>query len=472
VVIVGAGVAGLTAAWRLGRAGVASILLLELDDVPGGTAQAGGGSNGAHPLGAHYITLPNPAAIHVRALLSDFGVIRGWSGGRPRYDGSALCASPQERLYQAGAWSSGLWPTVGATEEDRRQKADWEAHCDAFRARRGADGLRAFEIPVAKSSMDPSIRALSRESFAAYLERHGWTSPPLLWQLRYACRDDFGTELADTSAWAGLHYHCARDPDPADADLDTEILTWPGGNGWLVERLASGQPGTIRCGALARHIEPVGEGVEVWYEDDALRSVHARHAILAVPARVADRLCGRAVQGPRPEATPWRVASLFVDEDPGGFGVPRAWDNVLHEGVGLGYVHSGHQRTGPQGPSVLSWYEPLSQSAPREGARGLLDASWESEVDRVITDLSTAHPGLRRTLRRVDVAHWGHGTVRPALGLHDGQGLAGLAASTGPISFAHSDLSGMSLFEEASWHGVRAAEEALERLARPGASLL
>jgi glycine/D-amino acid oxidase-like deaminating enzyme len=472
VVIVGAGIAGLSAAWRLGRAGVTSILLLDLDGAVGGTAQAGGGAGGPHPLGAHYITLPNPAAVHVRTLLAELGVIRGYSGGRPRYDEAALCAAPQERLFQSGVWSDGLWPAVGATDEDRRQREDFEAHCEGWRRRRGADGRRAFEIPIAKSSMDPEIRALASRSFADHAAAQGWTSPRLLWQLRYACRDDFGTELADTSAWAGLHYHCARDPDPADPDLGTDVLTWPGGNGWLVEQLLARQPGVVRSGALARRVQPAGEGVEVWYEADVLRRVIARHAVLAVPARVGDALTGRSGPEARPEATPWRVAALTVDRPPGGLGVPGAWDSVLHEGAGLGYVDSGHQRLRRGGPSVLSWYEPLSRGAPREEARGLLAATWEGEVDRVLTELSTAHPALRRSLLRADVMHWGHGTVRPSVGLHGGDGLAGLAAARGPISFAHTDLSGMSLFEEASWHGVRAAEEALVRLGRAGESLL
>lgn len=471
VVIVGAGVAGLSAAWRLGRAGVTSVLLLELDEAPGGTARPGGGPGGAHPLGAHYITLPNPAATHVRALLHEVGVIREFVDGRPRYSGAAVCAAPQERLFQAGAWSGGLWPSVGATEEDRRQRADFEAHCDGWRERVGADGLRAFEIPLPKSSRDPEIRALAGLTFAEYADRQGWTSAPLRWQLRYACRDDFGTELDETSAWAGLHYHCARRPDPADGDLATEVLTWPGGNGWLVEQLVARQPGTVRCGALARRVEAVGEGVEVHVEQDGLRTVRAKHAILAVPARVADLLTRREVVGPRPEATPWRVASLHVDSLPGGLGVGMAWDSVLHGGVGLGYVSSAHQRLGG-GPSVLSWYEPLSGMEPRAAARTLLASSWDAEIDRVLTDLGRAHPQLRRSLLRADVMHWGHGTVRPAVGLHAAGALDPLARAQGPISFAHADLSGMSLFEESSWHGVRAAEEALVRLGRGGESLL
>jgi hypothetical protein len=49
-----------------------------------------------------------------------------------------------------------------------------------------------------------------------------------------------------------------------------------------------------------------------------------------------------------------------------------------------------------------------------------------------------------------------HGPVRKALALPVGD----------RIHFAHSDLSGMSLFEEAFHQGLRAAREVLQQLAR------
>ena len=53
-----------------------------------------------------------------------------------------------------------------------------------------------------------------------------------------------------------------------------------------------------------------------------------------------------------------------------------------------------------------------------------------------------------------------------------GGGGARGAAPIGRISLAHTDLSGMALFEEAHWQGVRAGEEVLDRLGVPFESLL
>ena len=40
-------------------------------------------------------------------------------------------------------------------------------------------------------------------------------------------------------------------------------------------------------------------------------------------------------------------------------------------------------------------------------------------------------------------------------------------ADAAPIYLAHADLSGMSLFEEAQYQGVRAAEAVMNQLGRP-----
>ena len=67
---------------------------------------------------------------------------------------------------------------------------------------------------------------------------------------------------------------------------------------------------------------------------------------------------------------------------------------------------------------------------------------------------------------------WGHAMIRPVPGFVWGPARRAAAAPRGPIRFAHSDMSGLSLFEEAQYHGVRAAEEVMRDLGHPFSSSL
>ena len=65
-----------------------------------------------------------------------------------------------------------------------------------------------------------------------------------------------------------------------------------------------------------------------------------------------------------------------------------------------------------------------------------------------------AHPDLRTHLRRVDVCRWGHAMIQPRVGFVSSGARRRAAEPMGPIHFAHSDLSGVALFEEAHYHGA------------------
>jgi hypothetical protein len=58
----------------------------------------------------------------------------------------------------------------------------------------------------------------------------------------------------------------------------------------------------------------------------------------------------------------------------------------------------------------------------------------------------------------------GHAMIRPTPGFLSSPARAALVASPGPVFYAHSDLSGLSLFEEAQHLGIAAAEKVLARL--------
>lgn len=420
IVIVGAGVAGLAAAWRLGG----KTLVLELEPDIGGTSR----STSSYPWGAHYIIAPSEQNVVLAELLGEMGVM---------HDGviaeEVLCRDPQERVFYRGRWYEGLYLHAGATAEDIRQLRAFEAEMQ-----RGS-----FAIPVAYSSGDADD--LDRLSMSEWMDRRGYTSPRLRWLVEYACRDDYGTLLDQTSAWAGVFYFASRSERP--------VITWPEGNGRIVAHLA--RYATVRTGTLVHSVRQAGEHVEILTNRGGIR---ARHAIIAVPQFIAARLAGRACDFTYGS---WMVANLTLRERPVSSGFPMAWDNILYESPSLGYVVSTHQRGIDHGPTVITYYYPLCDADPRVARARLLELGRDEWAEIALADLSRAHPDIRELTTRIDVMRWGHAMIRPTPGFVRSAALREAARPIGNIHFANTDLSGVALFEEALYHGVRAAEEVI-----------
>src|SRR6185436_9703680 len=77
VVIVGGGIAGLSAAWQLLKMGLDDFVLLELESAPGGTARSGESPVIAYPWGAHYLPAPMKENAGLISLLEEIGIIVG-----------------------------------------------------------------------------------------------------------------------------------------------------------------------------------------------------------------------------------------------------------------------------------------------------------------------------------------------------------------------------------------------------------
>ncbi|WP_294278219.1 FAD-dependent oxidoreductase [uncultured Sphingomonas sp.] len=461
IAIIGGGIAGLSAAWTLADAGVA-FRLLELEDTTGGNARGGRNSVSAYPLGAHYLPIPNPEATRVIALLERLGIITGWQDGKPVFDPYQVVSAPEERLLRLGRWHEGLVPGTALSPEDRHDIAAFFAAMKAFRDRRD-DGRPAFAIPMALSSTAADLKALDRISMTQWLDQQGWRSRVLHDHVRYACRDDYGTEPDQVSAWAGIHYFASRRGAAANVDGDL-VLTWPEGNAHLARAMAARVRGSIETGRIVWRVERQGDGVVVDSHDVASGNstrLHARAAILATPRFVTARLV-KDVDATGFRYAPWIVANVTVDRPPEGPGFDLAWDNVSATSESLGYVVATHQSlaTAP-GATVLTWYMPLSRMTPASARRLMLERPLAAWQDIVRDDLLATNPDLAGAIRRIDVWRWGHAMIRPEPGFIWGEARRHAARPQPPLFFAHSDLSGFSIFEEAHHHGAEAAEQAL-----------
>ena len=76
IVIVGGGMAGLCAAWRLQKRGFDRFVLLEMSAQAGGNSRSGQNETTRYPWGAHYVPIPDERATYVRELFAELGVLK------------------------------------------------------------------------------------------------------------------------------------------------------------------------------------------------------------------------------------------------------------------------------------------------------------------------------------------------------------------------------------------------------------
>ena len=468
ILILGGGAAGLSALWYLAKHGRRDILLAEGFERNGNNA-AYRHQNLAAPSGAHYLALPSEESVYVREMLHDLGIMADG-----RFNETDLVYAPQERLLYQGGWRDHLAP----------QDADGKrffALTGRLKTAYGRDGRKIFAIPIDLSSQDEEWRQLDTLTFARWLQRQNYRSAELLWYLDYCCRDDYGAGIAEVSAFAGLHYFCARG-DHADT-----VLTWPEGLAHLSEALRrrSGlqtlprlpeQPqwrfdSPASCDVSAVKIEELPNGVNVWLRHNVSGetvSVLANRVICAMPLMVAARITSRPEYYGlhTPDYAPWLVGNFVINRFPAEIGRSEtAWDNVVYGSPHLGYVSAANQfiRTAKPERAVFTSYTTFGSGKADESRRMLLHAPSEELLPYAAHDLLQAY-GSRffRHVEQIDLTVRGHGMSIPHPGYLNRPQLLQLRRHNSPLLFAHSDLSGYSVFEEAVYWGVEAAKKTLD----------
>jgi predicted NAD/FAD-binding protein len=474
VLIAGGGVAGLAAARALHLRGVEDFALLELEDQVGGNSRAGSIQGIACPLGAHYLPVPGDNAPEVQDLLEEIG-LRRRVAGRWHYDERHLCHSPQERLFIHGAWQDGLLPVQDVGTDTLTQYRRFATLVEQ------AGQAAQWSIPLRKRPLAPVQQMLAATTFEAYLNQHGLTDSYLRWYLNYCCRDDYGAGVASVSAWAGIHYFASRHGFHVPGSNRAEhegLLTWPQGNAWLISRLVAPLGERVHTARVVLRMASTRSGVEVdvfHVATQTLERWQARRAIVALPIHVAARVVESPPEFLREAArrvvyAPWLVANLHLQsplhDRPGA---APSWDNVLFGDAqttpGLGYVDARHQSLQVvPGATVLSYYRPLGDvvGGPLAGRQLLLHQPWATWRDAIMAELSLAHPDLAAKVSQMDITRYGHAMAVPVpqisgqIGLEPPQNKRTLLLKAERLSFAHSDWSGYSVFEEAFTAGHNA----------------
>jgi hypothetical protein len=360
-----------------------------------------------------------------------------------------------------------VMPPAKKDSEDSIQQQRFLALVNSLKGKRGSDGKVLFAIPIALSSQDAEWRKLDTMTFEQWLNREGYTAEGLRWFLDYSCRDDYGFGSDQVSAWAGIHYFASRMHD-SEKDHQTSLLTWGSGLNPLAEQLSQASLIQQLPQAAIRLIE-TSNGVEVWSTDmqGKVTLIRAKRAICAMPLHVLKHIFPQlkdygfdVTQDILPHV-PWLVSNVWLNGFPREMGdVPLSWENIVYGSKSLGYVTATQQliRVARPSHSVFTAYHSFADQAPETTRAWMQQASVHALLDVGIQDVMKVYgTDLWPCVAGVEVMMRGHAMSVPVKGYLSQKGLLALRDADQKIMFAHSDLSGYSIFEEASWWGWQAA---------------
>ncbi len=442
LLIVGGGIAGLTAAFRLRER---EPLLCELSNSLGGSASYGESGGQAFAQGAHYeLEYPASYGAEVLALLEELGLVV--------FDGVRNTWTFADRQYLIDPERMGRCWVRGQIREDMLPESAETTRFERM--------LEAFEgrMPLPLRLLDGALAGLNDLSFADYLREQGLALTPAFHEaLDYHMKDDYGAGADAVSALAGIHYYRCR----PYYHQHVGIFSPPRGNGYFVDKLARALPsGAIRVGHLVSAIRSQENGflVDVWdvAGQKPLR-FRARQVVYA-GQKQGLRYSFPADAGlfASNRYAPWAVMSFLLE----GPVLEEAWwqNEVLSRDVRfLGFVNSMVQSNAETGPNraVLTAYYCLP-----EAQRSLLlegEGFWRAWVVATLELIErVTGKKLGSVVREVWVKLHGHGMPIPAPGylLRDANG----DRSHDDLVYAGVDNGRLPLLYEAFDSGIQAAE--------------
>ncbi|HMO18654.1 MAG TPA: NAD(P)-binding protein [Oligoflexia bacterium] len=472
ILILGGGVSGLSARYFLAdKSPEKSVMLLELAPETGGNARAGSGPEGGRfPWGAHYLPLPSRSNHDLIRFLEKAGAITDYdSDGSPVYNEDFLIHAPESMLHEFGEKTDGLRPKVNLRPEDKNAFRKFNSLVKKYSSYTDSKGKRAFGIPLlSESSHDSDLMALDQITGIDFLEREGIISEKVNWYVNYATRDDYGSLARDVSAWAMLHYFCARDSFLMKGAENRTLLTWPEGNSFLVESLlkaVKNERFPIKTNSLVTGIRRDENFFIAQYlslKDKKRKMIRSKNIISALPEFVFRRLLSNELGEkfflrPQLEYVPWLIVNLSIPKLPFNYqNIP--WDSVSIHTPDLGFVRSDHQSFSPGlVPTVLTFYYPLAEEDPKVARSWLLENDPLVFTELACRRLDAMYPGLSDFVTKSDIWYWGHGMAKPRPGIISNR-ISEKDVLPSGLVYAHTDQSVISVFEEAFYHGKRGAE--------------
>ena len=458
--VVGSGISGLSACRYLKNNNENDFLLVEMENHLGGNASNGENRFSKFPLGAHYLPIPNKEDLELIEFLKDCKIYLGDDeNGLPVLDDEQLTFPKQERLFFKNEWQNDLIPQNGISSNAKEEITGFFKLMDEFRIKKDNSGKYWFDIPVSKSSDE--AKNLDQITFLDWLVNNHFQSQELLWLLDYSCKDDYGLGLKYVSAWAGIHYFAGRKNNWATNRQD-QVFTWSEGNARLAKHLSEFVENKHLQNHLVFDVNSDKDNVEVLVFDNQSKiskKIIAEKVLFATPQFVNQHIF-KDRKFKNFNYVPWFLATLTLKNEFGG-AEELAWDNVIFGTEGLGYINDQHQNLNQiVGEKVITHYRSFSTDNCKKARRQLYNLKADELKNLVLDDLKVAHPEIEDFIIDIQFHKLGHGMISPVPDFIFGEEKQ-LAKQNvdNKIFFAHTDLSGISIFEEAFHQGIRAAKE-------------
>ncbi len=456
IVIIGGGITGLSAGRQLVKKNKTDFLLLEIENNIGGNSSFGTNKATSFPHGAHYLPLPNLHDKELISFLYESKIITHFEKDLPVFDESQLCFKPQERLFIKNNWQEELIPKYGNSDLANQEIERFFEITSKLKEEKGLDGLYHFDIPIKNSSKDKKYHELDKITMKDWLLGNKFTSEELFEYVNYCCKDDFGIGIEFVSAWAGLFYFTAR---KHNASTSENVLTWPEGNGRLATHLSKFVENKTKNNQLVYEVKPNNYGVEVFcFDAKSNTSViyKCEKVICCAPQYINSYLFKDRKIANKFQYAPWFTATISLKKDSELNNSELCWDNVIYKSKGLGYIYNQHQTVNQIiDNKSLTYYYSFSNSDLKQARREFLKMKDEAIKNIIISDLSIAHPNISNEIETIEIYKIGHGMISPTPNFIFSEEKAVAKKNIDDkIYFAHSDLSGISVFEEAFHQGI------------------
>ncbi len=443
-VVVGGGVSGLAAAWRLKKE-KKSFVVLDMEPVFGGAARAGSWHQHEYPVGSGYFVTWDGV---YKELYEDIHMPKIPTGE------DALWYGPDD-VY-VDFWRDDVIARlpIGPTDKDafKRFRDDLLKFKD----------LPDYPLSTASPSKIEQWDTIPASKYLAQYESEELTR----WMDQYLL-SSCGSTVDEINAYCFLNFYSSE----FGSGFDLPRFTSAGGITGLARRMREHLgPKNVRLNAMVVNVENVGAGVEVRYVDphDDVHAVRAKAAILAVEKRIANNitvgmpqeqydLCKLVRYAPYITVNLLCTAPLFPSR---GFDFwfwekESVFTDMVDAYHGEDLLRGRGDRL--KGEFTYCVYCPH----PEKDRQKLLDAAYLAEyAQRVADTVERRIPGSRSIIKEMHVFAWGHTMVISSVNSHSTYHPA-ISRPVGHIYFANTDNDLSPSVESGVANGLLAAESAM-----------